>query len=267
MNRLLYGLIMLLMSAHTLSEGLQPNSLWYHVDAKPGDKIPVKLTLFNERDVPEKIELKPVDYSCNAKGEHFYEESTDCTRSSAKWIELSTQRVEIPPKGQAEIVYTIQVPHHQDLHGTYWNVILIEPTDPLPAASEKKEDQFQLLVKIRYAYHVVVTIGKGDPSLKILTKDLEEKDGKQLYSLDVANNGDFFLNPKLTLKAYNDKGRLIDTFSDQEQRIYPGCSVRYTLDISKLKPDHYTGFLLLDNGDKHLFGDRFEFTISKDPKT
>lgn len=267
MNRLLCGLVIIVMSSCSIIEGLQPNSLWFHADAKPGDTIPVKLTLVNERDVVEKIDLKPVDYSCNAKGEHFYDEPADSTRSSAKWIDIPSHRVEIPAKGQVEVLYTIQVPNNPELHGTYWNVILIEPTDPLPAKNEKKDDQFQLLVKIRYAYHVVVNIGKGDPSLKILDKTLTEQDGKQLYFLDVANNGDFFLNPKLTLKAYNDKGQLINTFTDQEQRIYPGSSVRYTLDISNLKPDHYTGFLLLDNGDKHLFGDRFELTISKDPKT
>lgn len=240
---------------------LQPADLSFHTDAKPGEAIQGKLVIVNERDVAEKVELKPVDYSFNANGEHFYEEQANLLRSSARWIELPSSQIEIPPKSTAEVLYTIHVPQNKTLKGTYWNVILIEPVDPLPVLTQPEKDQFQLKVKVRYAYHVVVNLGNGDASLKIASRNMQQQDGKRLYQLDVVNNGELFLNPKLILKTYDENGRLVATISDQEQRIYPQTSVRYTLDLSDLKPSSYTGFLLLDNGDQHIFGDRIEFQI------
>ncbi|MBA3817193.1 MAG: hypothetical protein H0X29_11890, partial [Parachlamydiaceae bacterium] len=111
------------------------------------------------------------------------------------------------------------------------------------------------------AYHIVTNIGEGTPKLKILKKEFKTVDQQNLFAVSVANIGDLFLNPKLVLKLYNSQGKLEKTLDGQPERLYPGSSQIYLMDIQGLEAKKYTAFLMLDNGDKQLFGDTFDFIV------
>src|SRR5207248_313863 len=119
----------------------------------------------------------------------------------------------------------------------------------------------QLHVKVRYAYHIVTNIGKGTPSLKINRKALENIEGKKFFAVDVSNTGTLFLNPKMTIKLFNSKGKMEKTLETQSDRLYPGSSTRFLANGEGLPKGKYTAFLLLDNGDGRLFGDTFEVSF------
>lgn len=239
---------------------LQVNGLTYLNTFKPGESGQVCVTLISDKDKPELVDLKLCDYSCNSQGQHFFEELGQQPRSNAKWIKQGSHRETVNPGERRDVYLTINVPKDDSLNGSYWSVLLIEPSDPLQTMVEP-EYGFQLQVKVRYAYHLVTNVGKSTPSLKIIKKGIEEMDGKKFFVVDVENTGNMFLNPKMTIKFLNKQGKLEKTLETQTERLYPGSSSRYLADGNNIAAGTYTTFLLLDNGDGRLFGDSFELAL------
>lgn len=227
----------------------------------PGEVIPMKLTLGNELDDNQKYTLTLVDYSFNAQGENFFPAPGTQARSSGKWIEFTNDQVIIPPRQDLDIFYTIRIPNDPSLKGSYWSVILIEPERIIAGKPASEKNEMQINIKIRYAYQIVVNIGAGIAKLKVLDKKVVFENEKKKLNLDIANNGEIFLNPKLLLKIFDQKGVEIKKLESAEQKIYPDTSIRYILDVNDVPSKKYTAIMLLDNRDENLFGDRFEITV------
>ena len=241
---------------------LQVSGLTYHETLLPGDSKLVKVTLINDKDEPELVDLKLCDYSCNSAGQHFFEDAEHHERSNASWVRLNALRETLPPRTTVELFFTINVPKTPSIKGSYWSVLLIEPSGiPVAVKEEHKEKGFQLHVKVRYAYHIVTDVGEGLAKLKVVSKDIQSIENKKYLAIDVENTGEVFLNPKLTLKLYNKEGGLEKTLEGMAERLYPQNSTRYLLDGEGLQGNHYTAFLLLDNGDGRLFGDSFQLRL------
>jgi hypothetical protein len=239
---------------------LQVGGLTYLNNFKPGETAQVSVTLISDRDKPELVDMKLCDYWCNSEGQHFFEEVGLQPRSNADWVRLSSFREIINPGERREVYFTIQVPKNDQLNGSYWSILLIEPTDPLQTLTES-EQGFVLHVKIRYAFHIVTNVGEGNPSLKITKKGVEKIEDKKFFAVNVTNTGDLFLNPKMTIKLFNKQGKLEKTQETQSERLYPGSSSRFLADGEGLPEGNYTAFLLLDNGDGRLFSDTFEINL------
>lgn len=259
MTFFLYGLFSIVVG---LCEGLQVSSLSHVESYIPGEFQQVKLTLFNDKEDVEIVELKLSHYACNSEGFHFFEELDSHPRSNLSWVRLGGNRIQIPPREQISFFYTIQIPDDHSLQGSYWSVLLIEPSGIVKAPDSAPEQEGLLLnVKVRFAHHIVTTIGKGETKLKVTKKAVKEINGKKFLCIDVMNNGDFFIEPTLTLKLYNCAGKLDKTLETAQERLYPGSSQCYFLDISEFdfEEGKYKGFILLDGGNNHLFGSVFSY--------
>lgn len=235
---------------------LQVSGLTYLNTLKPGESAQVRVTLISDRDKPELVDMSLCDYWCNSDGQHFFEETGKQARTNADWIKLTTHREIVNPGDKRDVYLTIKVPKDESLKGSYWSVLLIEPSDPIQTLTES-EQGFQLHVKVRYAFHIVTNIGTSVPSLKIIKKGMENIGDKKYFIVDVENTGILFQNPKLTLKFLSNQGKLEKTLETQTERLYPGSSARFMAESNGLTPGKYTAFLLLDNGDGRLFGDTF----------
>jgi hypothetical protein len=258
----MFRLILSLAFASLISscEGLLLSELSYNGNFKPGDHQQIKISLVNEKENPELINFKLCDYACNAEGEHFFEEpSSSFQRSNSQWIHLSKNRVTLQPKETSDYFLTIKIPQDPSLKGSYWSVILVEPENPINTIGDTKG--FQLNIKMRFAYHVITTINEGTAKIQILQAQIKQIDDKNQLCIDVKNIGDVYLNPKMTLKLFNNSGKLEKTLLGQTERLYPGNSQRYFVDGEGLKGKKYTAFFLLDNGDKHLFGETLELNL------
>lgn len=257
---MIYWILSALLIAFAVElQSLQVSGLTYLNTFKPGESAQVRISLISDRNTPEMVDLKLCDYWCNSDGQHFFEEVGKQVRSNAHWIKLGSHREIVNPGETRDFYFTINVPQDNALKGSYWSVLLIEPYDALQTLSES-EHGFQLHVKIRYAFHIVSNVGVGTPALKIVDKGMQEIKGKKYFMADVANTGDWFLNPKMTVKLLDKKGKLEKSMETQTDRLYPGSSVRYLADGEGIFEGKYTAFLLLDNGDGRLFGDTFEIS-------
>jgi hypothetical protein len=240
--------------------GLQVSSLSYCGEFKPGETKQVKVTLINEKEHVEKVEFHLCDYACTSEGLHFFEEPGKMERSNASWISLSQEQVTLEPKSQLDFFYKIEAPNNPSLIGSFWSVLLIEPQQAIQKLTEK-ENGFTMDVKIRYVHHIVTNLKNGNAKLKITNKEFKIMDNKQFLKISVLNTGDLFINPKLTLKLYDDQGKLKNTLEGQTERLYPGNSQSYLVATDGVESGKFTGFLLLDNGDNNFFGDTFQLII------
>ncbi len=261
MHKILLSLFLLLATSSPCN-GLQLGGLSYLEQVNPGEQKRVKITLINDKDEEEDVDFKLCDYATHCDGEHRMEEIGTLDRTNGPWITLSSTRVRLSPKETSDFYLTIDVPKDDDLKGSYWSILLVEPNKPVQSISTE-DNGFTLNVKIRYAYHIITNVNQGTAKLKILNKEFKTIDDKQVFTVDVSNTGEIFLNPKLILKLYDAKGKLAKTVDGQAERLYPGSSQRYYLNLQEPNDQKYTAFLVLDNGDDHLFGDSFELPLTK----
>ena len=241
-------------------EGLILNDLSYLGQFTPGEKREIKISLRNDKNIPELIEFKQADYRTSSNGETHFLPPGQEARSNADWISLNEHRMKLDPNGSTDLYVTIQVPANPNLSGSYFSVLLVEPTDFIQSLEDVKSG-IQLNVKVRFAYHIVTNVGEGVAKLKVQDKQLITLSDKKLFAIDVDNLGTHFLNPKLTLKLYSKQGKLEKTLEAQPERLYPGNSQRFLVDGENLEGKSYKAFLVLDNGDKHLFGDTLDLEL------
>lgn len=228
------------------------------IEVVPGGEYPMKIRLHNSETKPVVVSLKQADYSYVATGESYFEPPGTIERSNAGWIEVQTSRVEIPPGGSTDVHYVVRVPKKLSHQGSYWSLILIEPDSSQEVQAAGGNATIQ--VKIRYAYQVVTNIGKGNPKLELLHSSLAANQDRTTLYLDVINNGEVFLKPRLNLKIYDTLGKLVKNVEGMEQKLLPATSVRFPVEIEGLSPASYTGLLLLRDGDSY-FAKRFSFEI------
>lgn len=256
-------LLLLLGSFYPLV-GLQVSNLSTIENLRPGEKKRIQLTLINDKDYEESVDLKLADYGCNSDGEHFFDEPAGkAARSNAAWILLGQERVTLTAQEKRDLYFMIDVPSDDKLQGSYWSVLLIEPTDMMPNEKDEKEG-LQLKIKIRFAHHIVANIGENAaPKLKVLKKEMKTIGTENYLCLHVLNQGDLFFNPDLTLSIYDEEGKLEKVLKAPPERLYPGNSQSYYLNLKDFTESRlqqpFKGFMLFDGQDHHLFGDRFNY--------
>lgn len=234
------------------------------IDAiSPGEKKRFQIKLINDRDESEQIDLTLTDYRCNSSGEHFFDQpSGKAERSNASWIHLGQERVTLAPQEVRDIFYTVEVPKNENLKGSYWSVLLIEPTEALPSKDDEKEG-FKLRIKVRYAHHIVTNVQEASPKLKVLQKEIKEISGEPYLVLHVVNQGELFINPELTFTLYDKEGKLEKTLKAQPERLYPGNPQSFYVPLKELSKERLQeplkGFIMFDGHGNHLFGDQFTY--------
>lgn len=232
--------------------GLVEDSLSRTIEVQPGNEYPIKIHFNNTQNHPVAINLKQSDYSYLASGENFYLAPGTLPRSNASWIELSSIRVVVPPNSSTELFYTIRVPSHVPQHGSYWSVIFLEPENSHVIQSEGNT----INVKVRYAHQIVTNVGTGAAKLRLQQAYIDRSGEVPRLNIDIENVGNLYLQATLGLKLYNSKGKQVKAETANEQKILPQTSVRYSVDISELPSESYTGLIVLRDGDQY-FGERF----------
>jgi hypothetical protein len=197
-------------------------------------------------------------------GRNLYGDPGSTTRSNAGWIALEQSRVVIPAGETVRVQYRGQVPDTPTLRGTYWSLIMIESENtPAPAQQDGPKPQLGVRTLIRYAVQIAIDIRKtGAGKLSVVDRRLAAKDGKVNLVLDVENVGDRKITPGLTLELYDEAGKSVGKFSGGKWRIYPTCSVRFTVDLSHVRPGKYTALVIMDSGEDSVVGAQYALEIN-----
>jgi hypothetical protein len=231
--------------------------------ALPGESYGGTITIRNDGEEAEEVRIYPMDYLFFCDGTNEYGEPGVAPRSNAEWIELSPRQITIPPHETVDVNYRLTVPLGNNLLGTYWCILMVEPVvDPLEA--QKKEDGINIQVLMRYGIQVVTHIGEtGIRQIKFLnTKILREK-GRRVLKVDVENIGERLLRPLVWVELYDEMGKHVGTYEGRTIRTYPGTSVRYTIDIDEVPVGTYKTLVVADCGGDDIFGINYTVQVKE----
>ena len=220
--------------------------------------------LKNTGGEPAEVKMSQTDYVFHADGRDLYGEPGTTPRSNARWISVAPSQVTIPAHEIAGVSYRVTVPPQDDLAGTYWSMLMIEPV-ALPVVRAANEDTgMRVQTIVRFAVQIVTEVGNGGGgTLRVTDKRLSLEGPKRLFLLDAENASDRVTIPAIWVELFNKEGISVGKFEGERLRVYPACSVRYHVDVSKVPPGQYTALVILDNGDDHVMGAQYDMAIPR----
>jgi len=227
-----------------------------------GESYSDTILLKNTGQASCEVKIYQTDYLFRADGSNFYSLPGSNPLSNAKWITLSASSVTIPPGQTAPVNYHIKIPQSEDLHGTYWSLVMVEPVETKSVPSAKGKYTLGLKTNIRYGVQIVTNIkDTGARRIEILNKKIVDEKGHKFLQFDIINTGERWLDPSVSVQLYNKEGKLLGPFIDPKSRIFPTCSVRHKIFLRDIGKGDYKAQVIVDNGDQYVFGANYELTI------
>jgi hypothetical protein len=220
----------------------------------------------NDAHSPADVHLAQTDYFFAADGRNDYGAPGKNARSNANWFTLTPSRLRVAPGETQTVRYKGRAPSDAKLRGTYWSMIMVEPTAAAAISPEGKPNQIAvgLGTMVRFGVQIVTNLGgAANRSLKILDKALVREAGKRVLQIDVANDGEQLLVPAVNVELFDAKGVSLGRFDAGRSRIYPGCSVRAKTDLTQVPPGKYNAMVLLDSGDADVMGAQYELELQE----
>lgn len=234
--------------------------------ADPGAGFEGIILLKNTTRTPANVRVYQTDYLFFANGTNLYSQPGSHPRSNADWISVSPTRFTIPAGETYSVHYKGKVPAAPDLLGTYWSMIMVEPSaPPAPVANGKeKEAALGLQTLIRFGIQVVTDVGGSrNNSVKINRKQLLRDAEKKALLLDLENTGQRLIVPTLWVELFNQQGQSIGKFEGGRARIFPACSVRFQADLSDVPAGKYSALVIADTGGDDVMGAQYELDLEK----
>jgi len=229
------------------------NGLAHEFNVTPGNTYKGSIELQNASETVQVVTLYQTNMTTMFSGETFYSDSTDNERSNIDWVKISQLNTTIASKENRNIDFEIIVPNTEELSGTYWSVIMVEPRDPINV--QKDENGFNIQSKVRYAIQIICNIGEtGTTDLKFLNISQKKHNNHQSLEVDIKNTGQILIKPSLSLELFTSEGNSIPIIKSEKQRLFPNSSKKYILDILDLEPGIYQGILIADCATDDLFG-------------
>jgi len=222
------------------------------------------ITLSNTSSEPQEVKIYQTDYLFFCDGRNIYGKPGEFHRSNANWITFTPPILTVPPNGTSTVSYTVKVPDDENLVGTYWSMIMVEPQAPPPEEVSAEEEEIKIGIRtvIRYGIQIVTNIGdSGERKLKILDRQLSREGEDYILILDLQNTGEHWLRPEVRAEIYNEEGRLFVKKEGGKYRIYPDTSVRATLNLGALPNGKYKVLVVIDNGDQYIWGAQYGLNI------
>jgi hypothetical protein len=235
-------------------------------DAKPGDIYTGSIVVRNDTKEPQEAKVYQTDYTFQSNGSNNYGEPGTLPRSNAKWIAFSPAYITLPPSGTMAVNYTITVPKEIDtnkLVGSYWSMLMVEGIQKGSAESslppKDAKAQMGIMQTIRYGIQLVTTILKtGTKKIQFTnTQIVKKEDDKRILQIDIENIGEIAIRPDVYVELFNEQGASLGKFPGVKFRIYPGTSVRQSIDVSSVAQGTYKALIVVDAGGDDVFGSQF----------
>lgn len=229
------------------------NGLSHEATHSPGEKTRGKIEIQNTSETPTAVKLSQADYWFSHQGESRYDEPGTNLRSNAPWISLSDLLVNLGPHEKKTIEFEVVTPAADTLSGTFWSVILVEeiaPPDTLPSRRG-----VSITTVTRYAVQIITHIGAtGTYDLHFDQLTLTREQGVPGLNVAISNPGTRALRPEVSLELIDARGQSLGVVKADRKRIYPGTSVSFRLVLPATTPGQYTGMLVADCDEDHLYG-------------
>jgi hypothetical protein len=240
-------------------------SLTHEFTVVPGRVYSGSIEVSNPEDRPQELKAYQTDFTFNSEGSTVYGEPGSIARSNAPWISLSPRLLTLPAHGAASISFNVSVPADQTLTGTYWSIIMVEPIDAGSAESglgDAKDPGLGIKESLRYGVQIVTTVkDSGSRNLKFEKISMKSEGGKSALVVDASASGELWLRATAWAELYDSKGALVGRFEGGRKRIFPGTSVRFSIDLSGAPKGSYKALIVADCENDDIFGVNVKFDI------
>jgi hypothetical protein len=235
-------------------------------DALPGDVYTGTIIIRNDTNEPQEAKVYQTDYTFQFNGTNNYGEPGLLPRSNAKWITFSPAYVTLPPQGTMSLNYTVTVPKETDsikLVGSYWSMLMVEGIQKGSAESSVRPKdtkvQMGIMQTIRYGIQIATTIeNTGTRKIQLVSHNvIKKEDGKRILQIDIENTGEIAMRPDVYVELFNNQGASLGKYPGAKYRIYPGTSVRQSIDISSVAKGEYKALIVIDAGGDDMFGAQY----------
>ena len=229
------------------------NGLTHEIQLNPGEKSKQGIMVQNASQKETAIRIYQTDYWFSYLGESKYENPGINKRSNASWIKVNQFFVTLKPQESLTIDFEVTVPSSDTLKGSYWSVIMLEGV--ASPDSSRRTNAISLSTVVRYAIQVITNIGEtGTRDLQFLHSGVRKESDEIQFVVDMANTGERAVRPEVGIELFDSAGASVGIFKTDRKRIYPGTSVRVIIKLPDLKSGDYSGVLIADCDEDHIFG-------------
>lgn len=232
-------------------------SLTHEFEVTPGGSYEGTIDVQNPGTEPQEVKVYQTDYSFSADGKVLYGDPGGLPRSNAKWLTVSPRQVTIPPQQTVSVRFTVQVPNDATMKGTYWSVVMVEPVAASPESGDSgpKNTGMGISQVLRYAVQIVTHVGaSGSRQLTFSRIQLTAENDKKYLLVDTENTGERWLRGKMWVDLYDSTGAHVGKLEGGMQRMYPGTSVRFTVELVGIEQATYKALIVVDCGGDDVFG-------------
>ncbi|HTP79082.1 MAG TPA: hypothetical protein VMM57_01620 [Bacteroidota bacterium] len=231
--------------------------------ARPGETYTGSIIIRNDTNEPQEAKVYQTDYTFHYSGTNNYGDPGSMPRSNAKWVTFSPAYLTLPPASTMAIDYSVAVPKDltgKPLIGTYWSMLMVEGIQKGSAESSLRQKdtkaQMGIMQTIRYGIQIATSIANtGTKKVNFIgAKLVAKEEGKRALQIDIENTGELVMRPDVTVDLFDEKGVARGKFEGVKYRIYPGTSVRQTIDVSSVTPGNYKARVVVDAGGDDIFG-------------
>ena len=228
------------------------NGLSHVYQSNAGETIKGWIEIQNSEDTEQAVKIYQRDYLFNHKGEIHYNEAGSHNRSNASWVDFNASYLVLKPREKMLVPFQIQVPWQDSLVGSYWSVAMVEGIETIDTTSYKKG--INVRTTMRYAIQLINTVKSGTSQLNFIDVGLKKEEGQRLLKVDIANVGQRYLRPELSLELFDVAGNSVGVFKAEKRKTFPGTSVRMMIPLAGIRSGQYKAVLLADCGEEDVFG-------------
>jgi len=235
-------------------------------DAMPGETYEGSILVKNDGAEPAEAKVYQTDYFFAFDGTNDYGKPGTMPRSNAQWVRFSPATMIIPALATATLNYSVTVPPTvtgKELSGTYWSMLMVEgiPKGSAESTLSPKPKKAEMGVRqtLRYGIQIATSIsGTGKKAVRFVAgKLLHGKGGGTTLQVDIENNGTLGFRPEIYAELFDSKGQSLGKYPGARYRMYPGTSVRETIDLSKIPSGSYKALVVVDAGGEDVFGAQY----------
>lgn len=235
------------------------NGLTHENQVQQGESYRGVIEVQNTGDTEKGVRVYLRDYWFSYKGESRHDPGGTLDRSNAQWINYNPELLNLGPGEKATVDFEVQVPNIDSLKGTYWSVLMVEG---ISKPDTTRRAGVTINTAIRYAVQIVTNIGdSGIRDIQFLGLDLARENDNNVLNVFIENTGERLLRPELALELFDEDGNSAGIVKADPRKTYPGTSVGITLDLKGIKPGDYTGILIADCDEDHVFGTNVSFEL------
>ncbi|TDB59536.1 hypothetical protein [Arundinibacter roseus] len=239
------------------------NGLTHLYKVENGQVLKGKVQIQNTADHPQDVKIYLQDLSYFADGRTLYIDPQTNEKSNAGWVKLNTNLITLKGKEKLDIFYEITVPQNVTDIGTYWSVLIIEPTQIIESA---KQTGVTITNTMRYAIQLITNVQpeKAKTDLNFERVDIEINGTNREVKLAVANKGTLYTRPVAGIEIFDRiTGSKVGSFQSGPMGLLPSTSKMFTIDISAVNPGNYSAVLLLSDQNDNAFAMNIDLELKE----